>query len=152
MFKVFFEDLNEGDIAKFGSYKIEKEELIEFATKYDPQPFHLDEEAAKKSVFGSLCTSGWQTTAVMMRMLIDHVMETGMASMGSPGMDNLRWLKPVLVDDTLRCEMEMLSKSESKSKPHIGFVKMQIDVFNQNDIKIMTVTANSMIMRRPSES
>ena len=91
---MYFEDYQPGQTSKFGAYRVTKEEIIEFASKYDPQFFHLDDEAAKESLFGGLCASGWHTGAMFMRMLIDSLPENH-GSLGSPGMNNIKWLKPV---------------------------------------------------------
>lgn len=150
MYKIFYEDVAVGDIHKFGAITISREEIIEFASKYDPQPFHLDDEAAEHSVFGKLCASGWHTGAIMMRMLVDQSIATGVASMGSPGLDEIRWLAPVFPGETLSVETEVLSKRESKSRPSIGFLKMSYKTFNQDNTLKMTATANYMILKRPA--
>ncbi|MCK0067928.1 MaoC family dehydratase [Kordiimonas laminariae] len=149
MYKVFFEDIAVGDVQKFGSYEVTREEILEFASKYDPQPFHLDDEAAKHSVFGKLCASGWHTGAMMMRMLVDHVKATGAASMGSPGLDEIRWLEPVFPGETLSVETEILGTRESKSRPNIGLIKAAYKTFNQDGTLKMTAISNYMILRRP---
>ena len=110
MFKVFYEDLTVGSEEAFGSYEVTKEEIIEFAGKYDPQPFHLDEEIAKHSVFGSLCASGWHTCAMTMSLLVDYMKDKGFAGMGSPGVDNIRWKTPVFPGDILSVKSEVIEK------------------------------------------
>lgn len=149
MFKIFYEDVTVGDTASFGSYTVTKEEVINFASQYDPQPFHLNEEFAKQSVFGGLCASGWHTAAMMMAMTVKELMQQGMASMGSPGIDELRWVKPVMVGDVLRVEQEITEKRESESRPNMGLLKIKTQVINDKDVTVMTLTANMMIMRRP---
>ena len=148
MYKVYFEDITVGDIAKFGSYQVTKEEVIDFATKYDPQPFHLSEELAKQSVFGGLCASGWHTCAMMMRMLVDQMQEVGVASLGSPGMDGIKWMRPVMVGDTLSVEASVDAKRESNSRPELGFLKGTYKVFNQKGETVMVLHSNYMVAKR----
>lgn len=149
MFKKFFEDIEVGDTDTFGSYTVTKDEVITFAKQYDPQPFHLNEEIAKQSVFGGLCASGWHTGAMTMSMLVAHMMKEGVAGMGSPGIDELKWLKPVMVDDVLSVRQTLLSKRESQSWPMMGLLKFKTEVLNNKDVVVMTMIANMMIMRRP---
>lgn len=145
----YFEDLTVGETSTFGSREVTREEVIEFATKYDPQPFHIDEEAAKNSVFGALCASGWHTCAMMMSMLVENMSETKLASMGSPGLDKLQWLKPVFPGDTLSLRSTVTEKRESKSRPNIGLVKMQQQVLNQKGEIVADLISNAMIVRKP---
>ncbi len=148
MFKIFYEDLEIGKKESFGAYKVTKEEIIDFASKYDPQPFHLDEDMAKKSVFGGLCASGWHTCAMTMRILVDHMAEAGMAGMGSPGVDGIKWKQPVFPGDTLHVRGEVTDKRESQSRPNIGLAKSTYEVFNQKDELVMQVITNYMILKR----
>ncbi|WP_374763563.1 MaoC family dehydratase [Yunchengibacter salinarum] len=148
MFKVFFEDINEGDSDSFGSCHVTRDEIIDFASKYDPQPFHLDEEIAKKSVFGGLCASGWHTCAMVMRLLVDRLMEQGLASMGSPGVDQIRWKKPVFAGDTLSVTTTITEKRDSESRPNLGLLKSAYEVRNQNGEVVMTMIANVMVLKR----
>lgn len=141
----YFEDLPVGETAKFGRYEVTREEVIEFASKYDPQPFHLDDEAAAKTHFGRLSASGWHTCAMTMAMLVENLKKNRQAGLGSPGMDNLRWLKPVFPGDTLRCETTVLEKRRSKSRPEMGLFKSHLQVFNQNDEPVMEMTSNGLI-------
>lgn len=148
-----FEDLEIGRTAKFGRYDVTREEVIEFATKYDPQPFHLDDEAAAKTHFGRLSASGWHTCAMTMSMLVANLKENRQAGLGSPGMDNLRWLKPVYPGDTLRCETTILEKRRSKSRPEMGLFKSHLKVFNQHDEPVMEMTSNGLIeVRDPGKA
>ncbi|WND01470.1 MaoC family dehydratase [Temperatibacter marinus] len=148
MFKIFYEDITIGDQSDFGSYEVTKEEVVDFATKYDPQPFHINEEIAKQSVFGGLCASGWHTGSMMMSMLVQHMMEEGFASMGSPGLDELKWLKPVMPGDILTVRQECIDKRESKSRKNIGLLKFKTEVFNSKGVTVMSVIANAMILKR----
>ena len=150
MFKTFYEDLEVGHTETFGSKRVEKSEVLEFATNYDPQPFHLNEDFAKHSVFGGLCASGWHTAAMTMRLTVDHMIEKGVASMGSPGVDTLKWPKPVFPGDTLSVEMEILAMRESKSRPAIGLVTFETRGRNQHGEIVLIMQATLMIMRRPA--
>ncbi|MGN6820398.1 MAG: MaoC family dehydratase [Sphingomonas sp.] len=146
----YFEDLVVGTKASFGRYDVTREEVIEFASKYDPQPFHLSDEAAAQTYFGRLSASGWHTAAMAMRMAVENMRDQRSASLGSPGIDELRWLKPVYPGDTLRCETELLDKRVSKSRPEMGITKGRTTVFNQRDEAVMTFVANGLIRTRPS--
>ncbi|WP_339861150.1 MaoC family dehydratase [Paremcibacter congregatus] len=142
-----FEDFTTGQITEFGDYLVTEEEIIEFATKYDPQPFHTDPKFAAKSFHGKLIGSGWMTTAIMMRMLCDNAL-TNSSSIGSPGVDNLRWIKPVYAGDRLRVHCEILSARESKTRPGVGIVVQKVAVLNQNDEAVMTLQPTSMYLTR----
>ena len=150
MFKIFYEDLKIGETEEFGSYLVTREEVIDFASKYDPQPFHLDEELAKNSVFGDLCASGWHTGAMMMRMIVDRSIGTGFASMGSPGLDTVEWRKPVFPGDTLSLRGKIIEMRESQSRPNLGLLKSEYEVLNQDGVIVMRVIANSMMLKRPT--
>lgn len=149
MYKIFYEDIAVGQVETFGSCKVTREEVIEFASKYDPQPFHLDDEAAKKSIFGRLCASGWHTCAMTMRMTVDHIAETKAASMGGNGVEDLRWLRPVFPGDTLSVRTTILEKRESQSRPGLGLVKSKSEVLNDRGEVVMSQTVNYMIATRP---
>ena len=146
----YYEDLVVGTKASFGRYEVTRDEVIAFASKYDPQPFHLSDEAAAQTYFGRLSASGWHTAAMAMRMAVDNMKEQRSASLGSPGIDELRWLKPVYPGDTLRCETELLDKRVSKSRPDMGITKGRTTVFNQHDEPVMTFVANGLIRTRPA--
>jgi acyl dehydratase len=134
---MFFEDFEIGTIQEFGDYLVTEEEILEFASKYDPQAFHLFDEAAKATLFGGLCASGWHTCAIAMRMLVDNMPESN-KSLGSPGIDELRWTRPVFPGDTLRVKTTVLSKTNSRSRPDLGSLQMQNEVFNQNNELVMS--------------
>lgn len=144
----YLEDIETGKKLRFGRYEVTRDEVIDFASKYDPQPFHLDDEAAKHSMFGKLAASGWHTCAMMMRMLVDNLGEGG--SLGGIGMDELRWLKPVYPGDVLSCESEVVEAVASKSKPDRGVVKTRLTVLNQNDEPVMVSTNIALQPRRPA--
>ena len=145
---IYFEDIVVGTKTKFGSYRVTREEVIEFAQKYDPQPFHLSDEAAAKTHFGRLAASGWHTTAMTMAMVVENLLNTEQAGLGSPGIDELRWLKPVYPGDTLRCETEVLDKRPSASRPEMGSYRSQMEVFNQHDEAVMRFTSIGLISVR----
>jgi acyl dehydratase len=145
----YFEDIEIGKKQSFGRYDVTREEVIDFARKYDPQPFHLDDEAAAKTHFGRLSASGWHTGAMVMSMLVQNMKDNPSAGLGSPGIDELRWLKPVYPGDTLRMETTVLSKRQSTTKPEMGFFKSSATVFNQDDVPVMTMISNGIIATRP---
>ncbi len=145
---VFYEDIAVGDREAFGVYPVTREEVIAFASRYDPQPFHLSDEAAAQTHFGRLAASGWHTCAMMMAMLVEHLTEQRRASLGSPGIDELRWRHPVYPGDTLRCESEVLEKRRSASRPEMGLFKSRMTVFNQDDVAVMTLVSNGMMATR----
>lgn len=145
---IYFEDIEVGAKHQFGNYQVTRDEVIEFATKYDPQAFHLDDDAAAKTYFGKISASGWHTCAMMMRMLVDDLLVNQVASMGSPGVDQIRWLTPVYPGDSLRCETEILEKRQSNSRPEMGSYRSTVTVFNQDDQPVMTVTSIALIRVR----
>lgn len=145
---VYFEDLELGVKAAFGRYEVTREEVIEFARKYDPQPFHLSDEAAAQTHFGRISASGWHTCAMVMRMLVDNITERKQAGLGSPGLDELRWRKPVYPGDVLRVESEILSKKLSQSRPEMGSFQSSVQVFNQDDVVVCTMKSIGLIRVR----
>lgn len=145
---VFFQDFEVGASHEFGEYHVTAEEIIEFASKYDPQPFHLSEEGGKAMHFGGLCASGWHTCAMAMRMTVDNMPEGDSGSLGSPGIDELRWTKPVFPGDTLRIKSTILDKRDSRSRPDMGSVFMQNEVFNQHDELVMSFNPIVLYQKR----
>ena len=145
----YWEDIEIGSRSSFGRYEVTREEVIDFASKYDPQPFHLSDEAAAQTYFGRLSASGWHTCAMMMRMLVDHMKTQSQAGLGSPGIDELRWLKPVYPGDTLRAESVVIDKTPSKSRPDMGSYRGATTIFNQHDEPVMTLKSIGLIRRRP---
>ena len=143
---IYFEDLSIGQKIKIGPISVTEKEIIEFAKKYDPQPFHIDAERAKDSLFGGLCASGWHTCSLYMRMLYDGLL-VNLASLGSPGMNQIRWIKPLFPNDTINGELEIISKTPSKSKPSIGSMIIDSKVFNNNDELIMTLQSISIVKK-----
>ncbi len=147
----YFEDYAEGRIERFGAYRVTREEVIDFASRYDPQSFHLDDAAAAANpIFGRLAASGWHTCGMVMRMLTDHWTVDGYFSLGGTGVDELRWVKPVYPEDVLGVEAEVLSKSAPRSKPELGFVNFRLTVFNQDDAPVMTMKVTNIQKRRPA--
>ena len=147
----FYEDLAIGQKQAFGRYEVTREEVIEFASKYDPQPFHLDDEAAAATHFGRLSASGWHTCAMTMAMLVENLRANRQAGLGSPGIDQLRWKKPVFPGDTLRCESVVIEKRRSGSRPEMGIFKSSLTVFNQNDEPVLEMVSNGLISTRDPE-
>ena len=145
---VYFEDLELGVKVAFGRYEVTREEVIEFARKYDPQPFHLSDKAAAQTHFGRISASGWHTCAMVMRMLVDNITERKQAGLGSPGLDELRWRKPVYPGDVLRVESEILSKKLSQSRPEMGSFQSSVQVFNQDDVVVCTMKSIGLIRVR----
>lgn len=147
----YFEDIEVGSTTRFGRYEVTHDEVIEFAKKFDPQPFHLSDEAAAKTYFGRIAASGWHTAAMSMSMIVAHLETTKQAGLGGLGIDDLRWWKPVYPGDTLRCEIEILEKTESRSKPDRGTYRSRLSIFNQDDEKVMSYVNTALIRRRPAE-
>jgi acyl dehydratase len=144
----YYEDLVVGTVSRYGHYEVTREEVIAFATKYDPQAFHLDDEAAAATHFGRLSASGWHTGAMAMSMTVANLKANKQAGLGSPGVDELRWVKPVYPGDTLRCEHVLLEKRRSKTKPERGMIRGETRVFNQHDELVMSMKAIGMILTR----
>jgi acyl dehydratase len=145
---IWWEDFRVGDRIEMGRHTFGAEEIIAFARQFDPQPFHTDAQAAKASFFGGLVASGWHTCAVAMRLTVDsHVNDT--KSMGSPGLDNIRWLKPVRAGDTLTYYRVVLESRASASRPDAGLVKSRWEAVNQDGETVMTMDGWGMFGRRP---
>lgn len=146
----YLEDFAVGQVMEFPPRTVSEDEIIAFARDYDPQPFHLDKEAAKQSLFGGLCASGWHTASMMMRMLVDHMIGK-YASMGSPGIDQLRWVKPVFPGDTLHLRGEVLEVKFSQSKPDRGVITTRYEMTNQKGETVLTMQGKGMYARRPAQ-
>ena len=147
---IYWEDLQVGAESEFGHYDVTREEVLEFARKYDPQPFHLSDEEAAKTHFGRIAASGWHTTAMSMAVIARHVVADEQAGLGSPGIDELRWLKPVYPGDRLTVRGEILDKTPSRSKPEIGSFRTWTTVTNQDDVPVMRFTSIVLIRRMPT--
>jgi acyl dehydratase len=146
---IYFEDLELGAETYFGSYEVTREEVIEFARKYDPQPFHLSDEEAAKTHFGRLAASGWHTAAMTMAVIARHVVAHEQAGLGSPGIDELRWKKPVYPGDTLHVRGKIVDKTPSRSRPDMGSFQSLTTVTNQDDVPVMSLMPIVLIRRRP---
>jgi len=149
--RIYWEDFPVGSVREFGNKTVTRESIIAFAREFDPQPFHVDEEAGRRSLFGSLCASGWHTASLAMRMMCDaYLLEA--ASLGSPGVENLKWLKPVYPGDTLRVRLEVLEARPMASKPHVGLVRSRWEVLNQRTETVLTMEGWGMFARRPGHN
>jgi len=148
----YFDDIHVGDATVFGDYDVTREEILEFARRYDPQPFHLSDEAAAKTHFGRLAASGWHTCAMTMAVIVRHLLKDEQAGLGSPGVDELRWLKPVHPGDRLTVRGMVVDKTPSRSKPHIGTIRTRTIVSNQDGVDVMSFTSIVMMLRRPEGS
>ena len=144
--KLFWEDMLPGQVRDLGSITPTREEIIAFATQFDPQPFHLDDEAAQASVFGALCASGWHTCAMAMRLMVLHFLN-GTSSMGSPGLENIKWMKPVFPGDTLRLQSTTTDVRPMNKRPDVGLVRNVWAMFNQRDEQVLHMEGWGMFRR-----
>lgn len=142
-----FEDFPVGLVIETGSIQISREDVLRFAAEFDPQPFHLDEEAAKASLFEGLCASGWHTCALLMRLICDSYLLDS-TSLGSPGLDRLRWTSPVRPGDTLMARVTVLETKPMRSRPDVGMVRAQWDVYNQHGERVLDMEGWNMFRRR----
>jgi acyl dehydratase len=147
---IYFEDIEIGRETEFGRYEVTREEVLDFARKYDPQPFHLSDEAAAKTHFGRLAASGWHTCAMTMAVIARAVVKDEQAGLGSPGVDELRWLKPVYPGDSLTVTGKIIEKTPSRSRPDLGSFRTETIVTNQDGIAVMRFTSIVLIRRRPA--
>jgi acyl dehydratase len=145
----YFEDFAVGDVVELGSVTVSEEEIVEFALRYDPQPFHVDPEAAKTSSFGGLIASGWHTTALFMGLFVRAILLDS-ASLGSPGVEEIRWTAPVRPGDTLTGRSTIAETSPSSTNPGRGTVITTNEVFNQDGTQVMTMRARGFFARRPA--
>jgi acyl dehydratase len=145
--KLYFEDFKPGAVNEYGPRLVSREEIIAFAAEFDPQPMHLDEEAARQTMLGGLAASGWHTCAVMMKMIADGLL-LDTASMGAPGIDEVKWLKPVRPGDSLTVRGSVQGVRASQSKLDRGFVTFFWEVFNDRDERVMTLICPQMVLRR----
>jgi len=145
--RLTWEDFPVGTVREFGSVTLDRDDIVEFASRYDPQPFHLDEAAGRHTPFGGLVASGWHTAALAMRMMCDAYLLDA-ASLGSPGVDSLRWLAPVRPGDTLHGRMTVIGARPMKSRPDAGLVESRWEVFNQRDEQVLTMSGWGMFARR----
>jgi len=147
----YLEDITVGEKFEFGSYKVTAEEIMDYARRYDPQPIHLDDGAAREAGLGGLIASGWHSTGMYMRMMVDHVLGGG-NTMPSPGVDEIRWLKPVRPGDVLSMRGEALEARPSRSKPDRGIVRWRYEMINQDGEAVMSLIAIGFAPRRPQTS
>ena len=143
----YWEDLQPGPARDLGTITVTAQEIKEFAAKFDPQPFHLDEEAGRQSIFGNLIASGWHTCAMAMRLTVDNFLNES-SSLGSPGLDNVRWLKPVYPGDTLRLMHTITETRAMRSRPDAGIVRSLWELMNQDGEKVMQMEGYGMFRRR----
>ena len=145
--QLYLEDFQVGQVVELGSTTITRDEILDFATQYDPQPFHVDEAAAEQSIYGGLIASGWHTVSLFMRLLVDGLLCRA-ASMGSPGVDEVRWLKPVRPGDTLSARSIIHAVIPSRSKPDRGILRTSYEMFNQDGDRVLSMKGVGMFARR----
>jgi acyl dehydratase len=145
--RIYFEDFVPGAVTTYGPRTVTREEIIAFASEFDPQPMHLDEEAAKKTMLGGLSASGWHSCAIMMRLLYDGFLVNA-ASMGAPGIDEMKWLKPVRPGDALSVRLTVLDKREPKTRPELGFVQFRCELLNQQGEVVLDSAYPGMFAKR----
>jgi acyl dehydratase len=145
--RFYWEDFPVGQVREFGHYLVTREAVLDFARAFDPQPFHLDDAAAESSLFGRVVASGWHTCAIAMRMMCDaYLLES--ASLGSPGLESLKWLLPVYPGDTLRVRLTVLESRPLASRPEVGLVRSAWQVMNQDGATVLTMEGYGMFRRR----
>ena len=149
--EIYLDDLVPGQIHHLGRRTLGRDEIVEFARAWDPQPFHLDADAAAASIYGGLIASGWHTACVFMRLFADGLLNRS-AAMGSPGVDELRWLRPVRPGDTLQARLEVIEVRPSRSRPDRGIVRARAVALNQNREEVLSFVANVLFQRRPAPS
>ncbi|HET7229558.1 MAG TPA: MaoC family dehydratase [Longimicrobium sp.] len=147
----WFEDYEPGSVHETGSILVEEDEVLAFGRRFDPQVFHTDIEAAKETEYGGLIASGWHTAALMMRLYTDNYLSS-VATLVSPGVDELRWLAPVRPGDELRLRVTVAEARESRSKPDRGIVRSNVEVLNQRGEVVMTLSALNFMLRRPMDA
>jgi acyl dehydratase len=145
--QLYLEDFQVGQVVELGSTTITRDEILDFATQYDPQPFHVDEAAAEQSIYGGLIASGWHTVSLFMRLLVDGLLCQA-ASLGSPGVDEVRWLKPVRPGDTLLARGIIHAVIPSRSKPDRGILRTTYEMFNQDGDRVLSMKGVGMFARR----
>jgi len=143
----YFEDYVSGSVFEYGTVTVDQADVIEFARRFDPQAFHIDADAAARGPFGGLIASGWHTASLMMRLFVDHYL-SHVASLGSPGVDDLRWTRPVRPGDSLRIRVSIVDARRSQSKPDRGIVRTHVEVVNQNGDVVMSLNALNILRCR----
>jgi|SRR5271156_2526741 acyl dehydratase len=147
---LWFEDFVPGAVYEFGAIRVAEAEILDFARRFDPQPMHLDPEAAARGHFGGLIASGWHTAGLMMRLFVDHFLPHS-ASVGSPGIDELRWTRPVRPGDVLHIRVTVLEATRSRSRPDRGMVRTLVEVLNQNGEIVMSLKPMNLLRCRPTD-
>ena len=145
--KYYWEDLQPGSVRELGQVTVSAEEIKKFAAQFDPQPFHLDEEAGRRSLFGGLCASGWHTCSLAMRLNVDNFLKES-SSMGSPGLENIRWLKPVYPGDTLSLRQRVVESRPMRKRTDVGLVRTVWEMFNQKGEQVLQMEGYGMFRRR----
>jgi acyl dehydratase len=145
--KLNWEDFKQGSVAEYGPRLVTHDEIVAFATEFDPQPMHLDEAAGQASMLGGLSASGWHMCSIMMRIVVDGFLGNS-SSMGSPGVDEARWLAPLRPGDRVSVRATVLETRASAKRPHMGFVTFLLEMFNQDGVQLMALTSPLMIARR----
>jgi acyl dehydratase len=149
--KIWWEDLEVGQVIDLGSLSPTAEEIVAFATQFDPQPFHLSEEGGKASVFGGLCASGWHTCSLAMRLMVTNFLHQS-SGLGSPGLENIRWLKPVFPNDTLSLRQTVLEKRPMSKRPDVGLLRTLWEMSNQNGEHVLRMEGYGMFRRRSPQT
>lgn len=148
--RLYYEDLVEGAVETFGPRTITREEIVTYAAEFDPQPMHLDDEAAKQTILGGLSASGWHVCCFMFRMTYDEFI-SGTASLGSPGVEETKWLKPVRPDTAMTLRISILEKRKSKSRPELGLARMRCELLDESGSPLVQQTSTLLVGRRPIE-
>lgn len=148
--KYWWEDLPVGSTLEMGSITVDRDEVIEFASKYDPQPFHLDEAAAARSMFGRLSASGWHTCSMAMGLMVRNFLHES-SSLGSPGLEQIKWLKPVYPGDTLTLRQRITESRPMNSRPDVGLTRTVWEMFNQHGEQVLMMDGYGMFRRRPAD-
>jgi acyl dehydratase len=146
---IYFEDFTPGRVFELGAVTVSADEIVEFAARFDPQPFHIDPVAAAETMFGGIIASGWHTCSMCMRLLVDGLL-SGSTSLGSPGMEQIRWLAPVRPGDRLTARTTVEEARPSSSKPDRGTVTLLTQMENQDGVVVMTMRGMGMYSRRPA--
>jgi acyl dehydratase len=149
MTRRYFDDFKAGQVIELGRRTVTKEAILAFAREFDPQVFHTDEEAARSTIYGGLIASGWHTASLAMRLLYDGLIKDTV-SLGSPGVDELRWLKPVRPGDTLSARLTVVELVPSRTKPDRGIVRSLLELINQHGDVVVTMRGLSLLGRRPA--
>ena len=147
----YLEDFAVGQVFNTGRHRVDKDQIFAFARQFDPQPFHVDEAAARQSPFGGLAASGWHTAAMTMRLMVEGEFKPAGGILGV-GFEDLSWPRPVRPGDELHAKSEVLEVRPSKSKPDRGMIRVRTTTLNQNDEAVMTFTANLLVQRRPASA